>query len=343
MTAGAPREPVYTVRVATAADAEAIRDLVARSLGTGLIPRSSEYWDWKHHQNPFGPSFMLVGEHDGTLVGLRAFMRWDWYRSGQRVPAVRAVDTATHPDWRGRGIFSTLTRALVEQVRDAGVSFIFNTPNDKSRPGYLKMGWTTLGRLDVQIKPLRYARLARSAFGAARPEPDVATADDARSAAALAEHPRLSRILTGDDDRLHTRIDASYLRWRYAQVPGIAYQATHCLDEEGAAAILWRLKSGPRGLRELRVCDILLADHPQSVRNAAQLLRDLARRSGADYASAMTAAGSVTHAVLRSARFLQIRRVGPIFTVRDLAKQASPVDPTVLHNWHPSIGALELF
>jgi hypothetical protein len=35
--------------------------------------------------------------------------------------------------------------------------------------------------------------------------------------------------------------------------------------------------------------------------------------------------------------------LGPIFTVRPLAPDVSPVDPTVIANWRLSIGALELF
>ncbi|MDH5380092.1 MAG: hypothetical protein OEW75_04520, partial [Cyclobacteriaceae bacterium] len=32
--------------------------------------------------------------------------------------------------------------------------FIFNTPNEKSRPGYLKMGWVDAGRLPVYFRPV---------------------------------------------------------------------------------------------------------------------------------------------------------------------------------------------
>ena len=56
--------------------------------------------------------------------------------------AVRAVDTITAPEARGRGVFTRFTLAILsnEITRDDDVSFVFNTPNDQSRPGYLKMG-----------------------------------------------------------------------------------------------------------------------------------------------------------------------------------------------------------
>jgi GNAT superfamily N-acetyltransferase len=333
-----------SMREALPSDTTAIMDLVRRSLGEGAIPRSEAYWRWKHADNPFGPSAILLAEDGGTLIGLRAFMRWDWWSGGQRVPAVRAVDTATHPDWRGRGVFSTLTRALVTQVSSAGVGFVFNTPNEKSRPGYLKMGWTSLGRLPLHLRPIRPLRLASSLVF--RRRDDTPVDRHVASPADVASHPHLSRVLPDTEahgERLATRVDAAYLRWRYVDVPGIVYHASHCLDDDGAAAIVWRVKPGPRGLRECRVCEVLIAQHPRARVNAVQLLRDACRQSEADYASAMAAPGSVTHDILRTSGFLQIKGVGPIFTVRDLGTNASPVDPTLLRHWQPSIGALELF
>ena len=40
---------------------------------------------------------------------------------------------------------------------------MFNTPNDQSRPGYLKMGWQLVGRLPVLARPRSPAALARLA------------------------------------------------------------------------------------------------------------------------------------------------------------------------------------
>ena len=36
---------------------------------------------------------------------------------------------------------------------------MFNTPNDQSRPGYLKMGWQVVGRVPIGVRPARSAVL----------------------------------------------------------------------------------------------------------------------------------------------------------------------------------------
>lgn len=71
------------------------------------------------------------------------FLRWKFDVPGEgTISAVRAVDTATHPDWQGSGIFTRLTLGALDELRDDGLDVVFNTPNDQSRPGYLKMGWS---------------------------------------------------------------------------------------------------------------------------------------------------------------------------------------------------------
>ena len=146
-------------------DLPRVLELLRSSLGGGPGGmRTGDFFRWKHLENPFGRSFALIGEADGRLVGFRAFMRWRLSAAGTAVLAVRAVDTATHPDYQGQGIFSTLTRRSIESLRDEA-DLVFNTPNEKSLPGYLKMGWQIAGKVPVRVRvrrPFRFVRRIRS-------------------------------------------------------------------------------------------------------------------------------------------------------------------------------------
>src|SRR6478736_1311829 len=115
-------------------DEPAVLSLLQASLGGGPAgSRPGEFFRWKHLRSPFGPSYMLVAEADGRLVGLRAFMRWRFVAGDVTLHAMRAVDTATHPEFQGRGIFSALTRRALDDLRGQA-DLIFNTPNEKSLP-----------------------------------------------------------------------------------------------------------------------------------------------------------------------------------------------------------------
>lgn len=101
---------------------------------------SKEAFLWKHYENPFGKSYGLLAIDNNRIVGLRMFMRWEFLCDNRVVKAICPVDTCTDHDYRGRGLFKKLTLEGLDKIKDE-YELIFNTPNEKSKPGYLKMGW----------------------------------------------------------------------------------------------------------------------------------------------------------------------------------------------------------
>lgn len=338
----------YRVRCATTYDVTSILGLVKESLGEGNVPREERYWNWKHRENPFGVSPCLVAEADGQVVGVRAFMRWSWRSNGSEIRAVRAVDTATHPEWRERGIFSQLTSALVTEMQEEGVSFIYNTPNERSRPGYLKMGWTNLGRTSLWLRAVRPFGNLRAHLSSRR-SPGAQSTDlthpfsSARTLLDQSEFEPLLDSLPSDSTRLTTRFSAAYLRWRYADIPGLAYYAASELDGASSAAVVFRLKR-KGSLRELRICDMVLGPDVKAVDAGRRIVGNILRAADCDFASAMATHGSPEAKVLARCTFVPAPHTGPIFTVRPLTA-SSAVTPDPLHrsSWRLSIGALELF
>ncbi|MCZ7535484.1 MAG: GNAT family N-acetyltransferase [Acidimicrobiia bacterium] len=188
------RDDGLVIRPATADDLPAILDLLAAAMSRDTAdPRFEALYRWKHEENAFGPSPAWVASDPaagGRIAGVRVFMRWEFDAGGERRRAVRAVDTATHPEYQGRGIFTRLTLHALEAVREEGVDFVFNTPNDQSRPGYLKMGWEQVGRMPVACRPRSPLTLARML--AAR----VPARGGARSARSVSRRPTRSPTTT---------------------------------------------------------------------------------------------------------------------------------------------------
>ena len=142
------------IRRATPADETEVLELFRIALGWKTGDPNEELFAWKHKTNPFGPSPAWVATDNGRIVGYRTFLRWQFLDGHNKpVRAVRAVDTVTSPEYQGRGIFRRLTLQAVAELTLAGDRIVFNTPNDQSRPGYLKMGWTIARHLPVGLLP----------------------------------------------------------------------------------------------------------------------------------------------------------------------------------------------
>jgi hypothetical protein len=229
--------------------------------------------------------------------------------------AVKPVDTVTHPDHRRRGIFTELTRAALEEARREGVDLLFNTPNENSMPGYLKMGWAHVAELPLYAKPLRPTGLLKrvlcSRWGRARPAHTAGQTVRGEEApamenvlAALHDTASLGRPWCNGD--LNTPRTADFLRWRYLRHPHATYRA-EVEEREGQTlgAILYRIKQrGP--LRELLLDDIIAP--PQRPEVVSVLLRRLCRNTAADYVVAHFSAHSPFRKILMRHGFWRVPR-----------------------------------
>jgi hypothetical protein len=264
------------IREVESGDRPAINALLRQALGVGDDPRYERFLEWKHRANPFGASFEWVATVDGAIVGYRSFLRWELVADGVVRKAVRAVDTATDPNHLGKGIFRALTLHGVEHLATQDVAWVFNTPNDASRPGYLKMGWTVVGKLPVAIVPrspmaVRHIRRARQA--ATRwSEPCTAF----EPAVAALEQVVGNGSVAADPARWATNRSLPYLQWRYGfddlQYRGVAV--------DGAVVVFRVRRRGP--LLEALIADVV--GRPERPLRLGAVSRRILRSTGADVA-----------------------------------------------------------
>ena len=117
------------VRAASELDHAAIIELAAAALGWEAGRPNEALFTWKHVDNVFGPSQMWVAEVEGRLAAFRSIMRWEFEGAdGRVVRAGRAVDTATHVDFQGAGLFTKLTLHALEALREPATRISSSTP-----------------------------------------------------------------------------------------------------------------------------------------------------------------------------------------------------------------------
>jgi hypothetical protein len=320
------------VRRARPDELDAVVALAGTALGWRAGDADVELFRWKHLDNPFGPSPAWVAEVDGELAGFRTYLRWRWRRGREpSVSAVRAVDTATHPDHQGRGIFRALTMGSLAELADDGVAFVFNTPNAQSRPGYLAMGWRQLGRVPVAVRPHGLGGVRRM-LGARQAAEKWSTPTEVGEAApaVFADHAATERLLAAipPSARLATERSPAHLAWRY-RLPALHYRCLPVGDRIEDGLVVFRLRDRGSAL-EATICEVLLP--AATARRRAGLVRAVLAATGADYAIG-------TRASLPAPAAVPLPRQGPILTWREVGA----VRPARLADFQLALGDVELF
>lgn len=294
--------------------------------------QSAKLWRWKHQFNPAGSSLGYAAYSPaGELIALRPFMRWNLLDdAGAKVQAVRAADTVVHPEWRRGGLFSRLTTMAVEGLADKGIELVFNTPNQRSGPGYQKMGWRLLGHPLVWARPRFSRELFSRSTGQSTTIKGLEPFDGqgVQLAAGAAQAAPLQGIMVLKD--------AAFLKWRYAQHPDLSYAVVNAF---GATAIVREdQRFGRRG--------VALVDYFVRTRSALDF-RCLLKTVRAQTQGAYLITGPLPQGPLRLAAISQAFLPTPWRNVNLAARPISwPQAAKVFQDralWNLTLGDLESF
>jgi hypothetical protein len=316
------------VRAANAGDRRDILSLLSRVLDWNDDARHEKLFAWKHDENVFGPSPAWVAWDGDHLAGFRTFLRWEFQADDTPVPAVRAVDTATDPAYRRQGVFRRLTLHALDALHDGRAEFVFNTPNEQSRPGYLRMGWQTAGRIPLAARPTGVRGIGRMVR--ARQPAELWSAEDGGgepATAVLENGVGFSELLRSQPraGAMATRRSVEYLRWRYG-FPPLDYRAVVMHGDLAGGVALFRVRR--RGTaREVALCDVLAPEGDAA--RERHLVRAVARTAGADYLVRVAGARDVC---------VPLPRQGPVLVTRQVAPEPTPVK-----GWALTLGDVELF
>ncbi len=314
---------------ASSSDIPEIITVLKSSLGEGLLPKSAEYFIWKHIENPFGASKILLAKENGEIIGVRAFMYWNWVCGEDNIKTVRAVDTATLPTHQGKGIFKKLTLLAVDECTKEGTEFVFNSPNKISIIGYLKMGWYENGKMPIYINA---GSLLPRIFSEKSVEKLLSIYGMKSALEQLDTNWKVQNSIT----HFHTGINKAFLKWRYQDCPVADYGA---VIVPGVFGIVFRLKKVNKFI-ELRICE-LWTEKNDGEKQAKQAYKKLIR----NIRPAVVSCGIsplFQHKKNNPLGFFGPFKKGPTITLKTLASQQ--LDSfNHFKKWNPSMGSIELF
>lgn len=314
------------IREATDEDIPEILQVLKASLGETSSKKSEEVWHYKHIDNPFGKSLVLLAIEDSKIIGVRALMRWKWQRGDRKFSAYRAVDTATHPDHQGKGIFKKLTLKAIEIAKAEEGDFVFNTPNNQSKPGYLKMGWQPVSKLNVNLKPANPIYWFNSSEHL---DLEVKIQSTEEELNRLLIDVNMNSSYSG---QLYTPKNREYLRWRYESNPLQNYNVKATKDYYIASYVKSQGK-----IKELRIVEVLMRNNDNARRNVKTDIKKWIKTSGVQFIS-YSSRSDLSYVLSHNGNH------GPELTMRIINLDSkSGEDFLKLQNWSYSLGDLELF
>lgn len=313
----------WNIRPANRDDAGALDELFVRVFGQD---RGPEHHRWKFEENPAGDPVIAVAVHGEAIVGQYALWPVHLRLGRDVVLGAQSLDTMTHPDYRGQGMFTKLAIEAMRLARNRGVEVLYGFPNDQSYPGFVnRLNWDHTGDVPVLTRvltPSRHPRVppwaAKSADALAAFLP-VGRAGDLEVTTSRTAPTGLPEFLDTMPHKsgITLQHDQTFLLWRFAPSAGRQYEWVAARRGERLVAIaVW----GRQGATEAVLSYLQGVDHE----SRAAVLRGalLAARAAGMLALRTLCQDDLAAAALRRAGFLATARLplivrGLTDTVRD--------------------------
>jgi len=113
---------------------------------------NEENLKWLYHDNPAGKMIGFNAYSGNTLAAHYGCIPTDIVLHGKRNKALLSLNTATHPQYQGNGLFSTLANQTYKHAIQNNFSSVIGVANQSSTHGFVKrLGFQLVSQLDVKI------------------------------------------------------------------------------------------------------------------------------------------------------------------------------------------------
>lgn len=123
--------------------------LDSMALAHNISALSRDWFIWKFEKSPYGKSVLACAFDNNKVVGCVAFGMGKIVYNSKEYIAALSYETFVHPDYQNRGLFKKLITAAEEELKNKEVSFLYNFPNTKSLPGFLKLNWNKFNHIEA--------------------------------------------------------------------------------------------------------------------------------------------------------------------------------------------------
>ncbi len=118
----------------------------------GVRYLDARYLAWAYRGGPDGSALGFNAYEEGRLAAHYVTQPLRARVAGVEERGLLSFHTATHPDFRGRGLFTELARATFEEAARRGYGHVVGVANAASSPGFVRrLGFQLVSPLDVRL------------------------------------------------------------------------------------------------------------------------------------------------------------------------------------------------
>lgn len=139
--------------------------LDSSSIAHDIPKKTREWFYWKFRDNPYGRSVLSCVKNGDHVIGCVAYGMHIVKYYEEEYNGALSFENFVHPEYQGKGIFGRLLKNAECELRRKGVQLLYNFPNSKSLPGFLKAGWEKIDVSETWMKVVKYRRLGKVILG----------------------------------------------------------------------------------------------------------------------------------------------------------------------------------
>ncbi|WP_435153733.1 GNAT family N-acetyltransferase [Haladaptatus sp. DFWS20] len=285
--------------------------------------RNDRWFRWKFVDNPYVDHVpVFVVEKDEEIVGARPFLAFRMRAGSETVLALQPADTMVHPEHRRRGLFTRMTQHAIDHYRNGDPAFFFNFPNQRSRPGYLKLGWQIVGERETYYRIHNPSAMFESEQGVRSRLLDLTAPLTTglqgmyRSRAygsgsySIIRQPGVNESIlaelyrTNPPDAVHALRDETFYRWRFASPAWEQTTYVAARNDEPVVGIVVRTRTTSNGVTVTQLADIVPLVRSNARNRALSRLFECIIEDHADSDLLSVAKGAIPHEFLIAFGFI---------------------------------------
>lgn len=232
--------------------------------------RNSDFWRWKYENNVFEKAVIHVVEVENEILACGTLWPFEFKYHNRIIKGYQPCDTVVSVKARGKGLFRMMNEERKLYARKNGADLIFNFPNSNSLPGYQKMGWSFLGKIQWQVRILQPLKILKNLSSKSQSkkmnikEQYLLNLDVIRNSLHNSAE---------DDSLINLRTSIDYYLWRHMEHPTREYgMITFRKEDETAVAIFHLMKKDS-------VIEMVILDFISSKQLFRKLLRQVIKEA----------------------------------------------------------------